>query len=93
MSLTRKSKRDYYNNLDNKNVTDNKLFWKTVKPFFSDKGPMRQKITLIEKDEILGNNKDIFEIFNNFFSSIVAKLDIPKYEELPVNSLNSEDPS
>ena len=39
VSLTRKSKRDCYNNLDNRNVTDNKLFWKTVKPFFSDKGP------------------------------------------------------
>ena len=34
-SLTRKSKRDYYNNLDNRNVADNKLFWKTVKPPFS----------------------------------------------------------
>ena len=49
VSLTHKSKRDYYNNLDNRNVTDEKLFWKTVKSFFSDKGPMRQKITLIEK--------------------------------------------
>ena len=27
--LTRKSKRDYYKNLDNRNATDNKLFWKT----------------------------------------------------------------
>ena len=92
MSLTRKSKRDYYNNLDNRNVTDNKFFWKTVKPFFPDKGPMREKITLIENDEIIGNNKEISEIFNNFFSSIVAKLNIPKYEDLAVSSANSEDP-
>ena len=35
------------------------MVWKTVKPFFCDKGPMRQKITLIEKDEIQGNNKEI----------------------------------
>ena len=92
LSLTRKSKRDYYNNLDNRNVTDNKLFWKTVKPFLCDKGPMRQKITLIEKDEILGNNKEIPEIFNYFFSIIVTKLNIPKYEDLSVNSVNSENP-
>ena len=84
VSLTRKSKRDYYNNLDNRNVTDNKLFWKTVKPFFSDKGPMRQKISVIEKDKTLGNNKEISEIFNNFSSSIVAKLNIPKYEDLSI---------
>ena len=92
VSLTPKSKRDYYNNFDNRNVTDNKLFWKTFEPLFSDKGPMRQKIILIENDKIIGNNKEISEIFNNFFSSIVAKLNIPKYEDLSVNSVNSEDP-
>ena len=42
-------------------------FWKTVKHFLSDKGPMKQKITLIiENDEIIGNNKEISKIFNNF---------------------------
>ena len=90
--LTRKSKRDYCNNLDNRNIADNKLLCKTLKTFFSDKGPTRQKITPIEKDEILGNNKEISEIFNNFFSSIVAKLNIPKYEDLSANSVNSKDP-
>ena len=33
-SLIRKGKRTYYNNLDTKNVSDNKKFWATVKPFF-----------------------------------------------------------
>ena len=68
-------------------------FWKTFKPFLSDKGPMKQKITLIiRNDEIIGKNKEISKIFNNFFSSIVAKLNITKYEDLSVNSVNSEDP-
>ena len=67
VSLTHKSKRDYYSNLDKRNVTNSKLFWKTVKPLFFDKGPMRQKITIIENDEIIGNNKEIYEVFNNFF--------------------------
>ena len=68
------------------------MFWKTVKTFFSDKSPMRQKIALIENGEIIGNNKEILEIFNNFFSSIGAKLNVPKYEDLSVNSVNSENP-
>ena len=55
-------------------------------------GPVRQKITLIENDEIIGNNKEISEILNNFFSSIVAMLNILKYEDLSVNSVTSEDP-
>ena len=31
--LYKKEKKNYYANLDLKNVTDNKLFWKTIKPF------------------------------------------------------------
>ena len=94
MSLTRKSKRDYYNNLDNRNVTESKLFRKTVKLFLSDKSPMRQKIALIENDKIIGNNKEIFDVFKNFFSTIVAKLNIPKFEDLSVtyNLEDLEDP-
>ena len=68
------------------------MFRKTVKLFLSDKRPMRQKIALIENDKIIGNNKEIFEVFKNFFSTIVAKLNIPKFEDLSVNSVNLEDP-
>ena len=37
VSLLRKSKRGYYENLNIKNVTDNELFWKSAKPLLSDK--------------------------------------------------------
>ena len=36
-SLVRKAKKDHFDNLDLRNVTDNKEFWKTVKPLFADK--------------------------------------------------------
>ena len=51
VSLLRKTKTQYYSNLDEKNVTDNKAFWKTVKPFLSDKITSKEKITLIEENE------------------------------------------
>ena len=35
--LLQNSKTGYYENLNMKNVTDNKLFWKSVKPLLSDK--------------------------------------------------------
>ena len=37
VSLLRKTKKQYYGDLNEKNVLDNKEFWKTVKPFLSDK--------------------------------------------------------
>ena len=42
--------------------------------------------------KLTGNIKGIPDMFINFFSSIVAKLNIPKYEDLSVISANSEDP-
>ena len=53
VSLLRKTKKSYYNNLNEKKITDNKTFWKTVKPFLSDKTPSDEKRTLIEKDKII----------------------------------------
>jgi hypothetical protein len=78
-SLLRKSKRDYYGNLNEKLVTDNKTFWRTVKPFLSDKIQMKEKITLIEHETILSEDKDIAETLNCFFSNIVRSLGIPRY--------------
>ena len=51
--LYKKERKKYYNNLDAKKITDSRKFWKTTKPFFSDKGAGKTEITLIEGDEII----------------------------------------
>ena len=38
--LYKKVRRKFYDKLDTNNINDNKLFWKTVKPFPSDKGTL-----------------------------------------------------
>ena len=48
VSLLRRTKINYYSSLDGKTVIDSKKFWRTVKPFLSDKTPLNAKITLIE---------------------------------------------
>ena len=40
-------------NLNINNVTDNKLFWKSVKPLLSAKSRLRYRINISEKGEIL----------------------------------------
>ena len=92
VSLLRKTKREYYSNLDVKNVTDNKAFWKTVKPLLSDKVTSNQKITLIENDEIINNDQETARIFNTFFSNIVSNLNIPEYSNCDRTSDNMNDP-
>ena len=37
VKMLRETKKEFYNNLEVKSVTDNRRFWKTIKPNFSDK--------------------------------------------------------
>ena len=67
VSLIRQTKRDYYNNLDHENISDNKSFWKYIKPFLTDKNPRSNKITLVENESIIEEPYKIAETFNIFF--------------------------
>ena len=46
--LLQKCKRGHYENLNMKNVTDNKLFCKSVEPLLSDKLRVRDRINIRE---------------------------------------------
>ena len=78
--LFRKGKKSYYNNLDIKRITDNRQFWKTVGPLFSDKHFSSQKITLVEEGEIISNDGVVAETFNNYFANIVKTLNIEGFD-------------
>ena len=58
ISLLRKTKKVYYENLDEIKVSDNKLFWKAVKPSLSEKFNARERISLIENGEIVKTEKE-----------------------------------
>ena len=73
----RKSKRDYFNNLNEKNVCDNKSFCKVVKPLLSNKIVSNEKITIVEGDKIIGIDKETAKVLNEFFSNVVTNLNIP----------------
>ena len=84
LTLVRKAKKDYYNNLDHQNVPDNKTFWKSIKPFFSEKASTHNKIILAKQDLILDKNDNVEEVLNNFFMNVVSDLNIPKYRDKSV---------
>ena len=92
VALLRKTKKTYYENLDEKNVTDNKKFWKTVKPYLPDKSVKCDKINLNENGELLKSESETAEVFNNFFSNIVKNLKISEYKNLNTNIENVQDP-
>ena len=74
MSILHKNKRDYFGNLNNKIVTENRHFWKTINPLFSEKAFQRECITWKESNKTITNNAELAETFNTFFSKIVPNL-------------------
>ena len=62
---------NYYGNLNEKDITDNKKFWKTVKPFLSDKSINSDKIHLNENGELINSKTKAAEVLNEFFSNVV----------------------
>ena len=93
VSLLRKNKNNYYSNLNEKKITDSKTFWKTVKPFLSDKAPSDEKITLIEKDKIIKTDSNTANVLNIFFSTIISNLNIFEYQVSDPISNDISDPA
>ena len=77
VSLLRKRKKRYYENLNEKSVVDNKLFWKNLKPFLPDKISGKDEIHLLENNELVKTDLETAELLNNFFSN-VQNLDISR---------------
>ena len=81
VSLLRKAKKDYFSKLNGKEITDNKRFWKTVKPFLSNKVQSSERINLTdENDPLVTDCGKVAEELNSFFPSVVKNLNIPNYE-------------
>ena len=70
-SLTRKAKRKFFKEAT-KSRMSNRTFWKTVKPFLTNKGCMTNDWVSIEKDgDIIRDEKLLVELFNENFINIV----------------------
>ena len=71
VSLIKKAKRNYYKNLDLKHINNNKKFWASVKPLFSNKIKPAENIYLGEPGDIIRNEKEVANVINKYFVNIV----------------------
>ena len=74
MNLLRRSKKNYFANINISSVTDNTKFWKTVKPLFSDKISHQETINLVENNTVLNNDQVFADTCNNCFNNIIKNL-------------------
>ena len=99
VSLVRREKKNF-NNISTRDITDNKIFWRTGKPRFTDKIQTKSKITLTEKKFFSGVGQEQFltsedqavaEIFNKCFINIVRNLKIPTNYNYDIDFLVTND--
>ena len=48
-NILKSTKKTFFETVNTNEITDNRKFWKTVKPFFTDKGKTTNNIILTEK--------------------------------------------
>ena len=68
LSFIRKRKKQFYGNLDIKDVTDNTKFWKTIWSLFSDKTKSLKIMILLKKDKVVTDNSNIYQNNSAVFS-------------------------
>ena len=74
--MVQKAKKNYFNNLNVRNITDNKQFWKTVKLFFSSKVSDNKRITPIEWGKVVFEDREVAETFKSYSEAVVENLGI-----------------
>ena len=80
-SNLRQSKKHHFNNLKMKYVTENKQFWKTIKPFLTEKTKTTNNIILTENNQTVREDKTICQIFNTYFANTTKDLKSRQVDE------------
>ena len=87
VKLLRKTKQDYFNNIDINSVSDTKEFWKTIKSYFSNKGLNCNKIFLSEKGMLIKDPVAIATTMNDFFVNITQTIGLKQFQFDHANNL------
>ena len=69
--IYKKERKNFLNKLNTSFVPDNKLFWKTVKPFSSNKGSHQGNTKLVESNKLLQDDSEVAEELSKFFKETV----------------------
>ena len=84
--LLKYTKKSYFANLDKNKITDNRVFWKTVSPFFTEKSLKSNRIILNEEGKNITLDDELCKTFKDFFSNVVDDLNIPNTPSQVLNS-------
>ena len=74
VSLRRKSIIQHFSKITSKGIMTNKQFWKTMKPFLTNKGCLENNdIVLLDGEEMITNDRILAKRFNEHYINIVER--------------------
>ena len=80
-NLLKQSRKCHFNSLNVNDITENKKFWKTIKPFFTEKNKVTNNIILSENNQTVREGKVICQIFNTYFTNFSKDLKLRQVDE------------
>ena len=94
VQLRKTAVKNHFLKITENGQVNNKSFWRTIKPFLSSKGTHdNHDIILEENGNLIKDNKELSEIFNNFYVNIVESTTgkKPMASNLPSNCSHDEE--
>ena len=85
VNMNRRAKNSFFQDA----MKSSKTFWKAVKPYFNSKSIFRERILLVENDEVLSEDEDVSSTFNEYFNRVTDNLEIP---DIPGSNERNSDP-
>ena len=86
-ALLCKTKKNNFQNLNIRDLSDNRKFWETIKLYFINKGLNSNKLLLKEKGNLVSKEKQLPTIMNSFFINITKGLELKEDYESNANTL------
>ena len=80
-----------YSNLNPQNISDNKIFWTNIKPFFSGKGNSRKEITLVDGNKMISSEIKVADTLQHFEKMYLTSLSIPQIDHHLTETNNIND--
>ena len=88
VNLLRITKGNFFKNVNEKKISDNRTFWREIKPYFNGKGGMPSKITLVKKGKIIHKNKEIAKAMNKYFVNVTKTLRLKRSKAYYTNDID-----
>ena len=74
VSIRKKSMKQYFSNITSKGTVTNREFWKTMKPFLTNKGCLDNSDIMLRGDnEMITDDKRLAKLFNEHYINIIER--------------------